>query len=200
MKLVVNMFVTLDGVMQAPGGPDEDRDGGFQFGGWTVPYFDEDMGTTVGVSMARASAFLLGRKTYDMFAGYWPTATKDPGIAEILNSRPKHVVSTTLTSPTWAHTFVIDHDVVASVARLKEQGEGELNVQGSSQLLRGLHGLVDEYRLWVLPVHLGSGKRLFDAGSEAAGLELVESRTNSTGAMYAVYRPTGAPRTGQMGN
>ncbi|MGH2608659.1 MAG: dihydrofolate reductase family protein, partial [Tepidiformaceae bacterium] len=95
MKLVVNTFVTLDGVMQAPGGPDEDRDGGFEYGGWSAPYFDDDMGRSVGESLGKASAFLLGRKTYDIFAGYWPTATEDLEIAEVLNSRPKYVVSTT---------------------------------------------------------------------------------------------------------
>ena len=199
MKLIVNTFVTLDGVMQAPGGPDEDREGGFQWGGWSVPHFDEEMGRTVQESMERASAYLLGRKTYDIFAAYWPTATEYLEIAEILNSRPKYVASRTLREPAWQHTTVIGGDVAAEVARLKGEAGAELNVQGSSNLLQSLHGLVDEYRLWICPVHLGSGKRLFEGGSEASGLELVESRTNSLGAIYAVYRPTGTPQTGLMG-
>lgn len=201
MRLVVNTFVTLDGVMQAPGGPEEDRDGGFEYGGWSVPYFDDEMGKTVMGSMSRASAYLLGRKTYDIFAAYWPnpTAAEDRDLAEILNSRPKYVASTSLAKPNWQNTTVISGDVVDTVRRLKEQPGEELNIQGSSNLLQSLHGLVDEYRLWICPVHLGSGKRLFDPGSQPGGLGLVECRTNSAGAIYAVYRPTGAPRTGLMG-
>ena len=200
MKLVVNTFMTLDGVMQAPGGPDEDRDGGFEYGGWSVPYFDDDMGNTVGESMAKAEAYVLGRKTYDIFAAYWPNATEDLEIADMLNSRPKYVASRTLTNPTWQGTTVIK-DVAAEVRKLKAQGgDGELNVQGSANLLQTIHPLVDEYRLWISPVHLGKGKRLFESASPASGLELVESRTNSLGAIYAVYRPTGKPQTGQMGS
>ena len=199
MKLVVNTFVTLDGVMQAPGGPDEDRDGGFEYGGWVGPYFDDEMGETIQKSIDAASAFLFGRRTYEIFAGYWPTATEDLEIAQAFNARPKYVVSTTLTKPEWEGTSVIRD--AGGVAQLKaEGGEGELNVEGSSVLLQSLHGLVDEYRLWILPVHLGSGKRLFESGSEASGLELVESKTNSRGSVYAVYRPTGAPQSAQMGN
>ncbi len=199
MKLVVNTFVTLDGVMQAPGGPDEDRDGGFEWGGWTGAYFDDEMGNTVGASIEKATAFLLGRKTYDIFAAYWPTAAEDLEIAAALNSQPKYVASNTLTDPTWQHTTVLGGDVAAEVARLKEQPGEELNVQGSSGLLQTLHPLVDEYRLWICPVNVGGGKRLFEDGSAASGLDLVESRTNSQGAIYAVYRPTGAPRTMQIG-
>jgi dihydrofolate reductase len=200
MKLIVNTFVTLDMVMQAPGGPDEDRDGGFEYGGWTVPYFDDDIGKTVGDSIAQAGAFLLGHKTYDIFAGYWPTATEDLEIAEALNARPKYVASHTLTNPSWQGTAVIK-DAAAEVKRLKGQGgDAELNIQGSANLLQSLHPLVDEYRLWIFPVRLGEGKRLFEDRTAASGLELVESRTNATGAIYAVYRPAGKPRTGQMGN
>ena len=150
MKLVVNTFLTLDGVMQAPGGPDEDREDGFQWGGWLVPHFDEEMGNAVLESLARASGFLLGRKTYDIFAAYWPTATEALEIAEILNSRPKFVASRTLREPAWQHTTVIGDDVAAEVARLKGQAGAELNVQGSGNLLQSLHGLVDEYRLWKI--------------------------------------------------
>jgi len=199
MKLIVNAFVTLDGVMQAPGGPDEDRDGGFRYGGWSFPYFDSAMGETVGRSLAKASAFLLGRRTYDIFAAYWPTAKQDLEVAEILNSRPKYVASRTLAKPAWQHTTVLDGDLAAAVARLKGQPGDELNVQGSATLLQALHPFVDEYRLWICPVHLGTGKRLFETRAAASGLELRETKTNSKGAIYAVYRPTGAPKTGLMG-
>jgi len=199
MKLVVNTFVTLDGVMQAPGGPDEDRDGGFEFGGWSFLYGDDEMGSTVQESIERASAYLLGRRTYDIFAAYWPQATTDLEIANSFNSRPKYVVSNTLTDPTWEGTTVISGDAVAGVSRLKEQAGEELNVEGSAQLLQAIHPLVDEYRLWICPVYLGKGKRLFEDGAQASGLELVESRTNSKGAIYAIYRPTGRPETGSFG-
>ena len=199
MKLVVNAFVTLDGVMQAPGGPDEDRDGGFQYGGWSFLYGDDEMGRTVQESIERASAYLLGRRTYDIFAAYWPHATTDLEIANPFNSRPKYVVSNTLTSPKWAGTTVISGDAVAGVGQLKEQPGDELNVQGSARLLQAIHPLVDEYRLWICPVYLGMGKRLFEEGAAATGLELIESRTNSKGAIYGVYRPTGQPQTGSFG-
>jgi dihydrofolate reductase len=199
MKLVVNEFVTLDGVVQAPGGPDEDRDGGFQYGGWSAPYFDDEMGRTVGESMEHASAFLLGRKTYDIFAGYWPNATEDLEIADLLNRLPKYVGSRTLKDPSWQNTSVLSGDVSAAIAKLKERGDGEMQVAGSSNFLQSIHPLVDEYRLWICPVSLGGGKRLFEHGSHALGLELVESRTNSKGAIYAVYRPAGPVQTGQMG-
>lgn len=203
MRLVVNTFLTLDGVMQAPGGPDEDRDGGFEFGGWSVPYGDDDMGETVGASIGAASAILLGRKTYDIFAAYWPKVTEqhdDGSIATNLNRLPKYVASTTLQSADWANTTVLFGDVADEVRRIKAQGQGELNVQGSGNLLQTLqrHGLVDEYRLWICPVYLGSGKRLFEAGTVPSALELVESRTNTKGALYTVYRPTGAPQTGSF--
>jgi dihydrofolate reductase len=200
MKLIVNAFVTLDMVMQAPGGPDEDREGSFQFGGWVGPYFDNDMGSTIQQSLEGASAFLLGRKTYDIFAGYWPTATEDPEVAEVLNSRPKYVASTTLKQPEWQHTTVIPGGVADAVAKLKAGPGDELNVQGSANLLQSLHPLVDEYRLWICPVHLGSGKRLFEDGSHPSGLDLIDTHTNSLGAIYATYRPTGKPETGQLGN
>ena len=195
MKLVVNTFLTLDGVMQAPGGPDEDRDGGFQYGGWTWPYFDDEIGQNVTRSVQAAEAYLLGRRTYDIFANYWPTATEDPEVADALNSKPKYVVSRTLKEAAWAGTTVLNGDPATEVARLKAQPGGELNVQGSSALLQSLHPLVDEYRLWISPVYLGQGKRLFEAGRAASGLQLLETHTNSKGAIYAVYRPTGAPQT-----
>lgn len=193
MKLVVNTFLTLDGVMQAPGGAGEDRDGGFPYGGWSWACGDDELDRTVLESVQAADAYLFGRRTYEIFAAYWPQATEDLAFAEAFNTRPKYVASRTLAAPSWAGTTVL-RDAVAGVTRLKDEPGGELNVQGSSDLLQALHPLVDEYRLWVCPVYLGQGKRLFEEGPHARGLELAESRTNTRGAIYAVYRPTGAPK------
>jgi dihydrofolate reductase len=203
MRLVVNTFLTLDGVMQAPGGPDEDRDGGFALGGWSFPFSDDQMGSTVTSSIAGASAFLLGRRTYDIFAAFWPKVSgehEDAAVAGPLNSLPKYVASTTLETADWQNTTVLRGDVPAEIRRIKDEGDGELNVQGSSNLLQTLqqHRLVDEYRLWICPVVVGSGKRLFEAGTAPAGMTLVESQTNSRGALYAVYRTAGAPETGSF--
>jgi len=200
MRLVVSTFLTLDGVMQAPGGPDEDRDDGFDLGGWSFPYFDEDMGQTVGASLDAASGLILGRRTYEIFAAHWPHVSEeheDGAVARTLNALPKYVASTTLHDPAWANTTVLS-DVAAGVRDLKAGGEGELNVQGSSNLLQTLQreGLVDEYRLWACPVVLGRGKRLFASGSTHRALELLETRANSKGAVYSVYRTAGPPETG----
>ena len=202
MRLVVSTFLTLDGVMQAPGGPDEDRDDGFDLGGWSFPYFDEDMGQTVGASLDAASGLLLGRRTYEIFAAHWPHVSEeheDGAVARTLNALPKYVASTTVHDPSWANTTVLS-DVATGVRALKVGGEGELNVQGSSNLLQTLQreDLVDEYRLWTCPVVLGAGKRLFGSGSPPCALELVETRANSKGAVYAVYRTAGPPATGSF--
>lgn len=202
MRLVVSTFLTLDGVMQAPGGPDEDRDDGFDLGGWSFPYFDEDMGQTVEASLDAASGLLLGRRTYEIFAAHWPHVREeheDGAVARTLNALPKYVASTTLQDPDWANTTVLT-DVGRGVRELKAGGEGELNVQGSSNLLQTLQreGLVDEYRLWACPVVLGRGKRLFASGSPPRAFELVETRANSKGAVYSVYRTAGPPATGSF--
>jgi dihydrofolate reductase len=193
MQLTLHTFLSLDGVMQGPGGPDEDPSGGFTRGGWLVPYADAVMGEIVEGWMARADAFLVGGTTYSLFAGYWPQVTDpDNGVATALNGRTKYVASTTLRDPQWADTTVLDGDVLAQVRRLKEQPGGELQVHGSCLLARTLHeaGLVDEYRLLTFPVVLGSGKRLFTEGGPATGFTVVESRTTGTGAVYTVLTPT----------
>jgi dihydrofolate reductase len=201
VKLVVHTFLTLDGVMQAPGGPDEDRDGGFEFGGWSAQYWSEQSGTIITDAMGRLDALLLGRKTYDIFAGYWPNVEDDDNpVATRFNAIPKYVVSTTLSDPTWSGTEVISDDVVARIAGLKEQPGNELQVHGSAQLLQTLldNGLIDELKIFQSPVVLGSGKRLFREGAVPTAYEVTEHQITSTGSVYTVYRPVGPPQPGSM--
>ncbi len=201
MKLTVNTFVSLDGIMQGPGGPDEDRAGGFEWGGWLIPFTDEDFGAIVTDWFAEADEFLLGRTTYDMMSAYWPQVT-DPEdvVAAALNALPKHVVSTTLRDPSWQHTSVIAKDVVASVASLKERPGRELQVHGSCGLVHTLHdaGLVDEYRLLVAPVVVGHGKRLFAEGGTPASLHLIGSTATATGAVSLTLSPAGGLAHGDL--
>ena len=199
MRLTLHTFLTLDGVMQAPGGPDEDRDGGFAHGGWSFPYGDADFGTAMTGWFEHASAFLLGRKTYDIFSAYWPQVT-DPGdpIAAKLNALPKYVASATLTSADWRNSSILAGDVVAEAAKLKEQPGDELQVHGSGGLAHTLidHDLIDEYRLLFFPVHLGSGKKLFREGARAAALRLTGATTTGAGVVIATYQPAGPVRHG----
>jgi dihydrofolate reductase len=200
MKLIITTFLTVDGVMQAPGAPDEDRSGGFAHGGWMVPYADEDLGRIVTAWIEQAGAFLLGRGTYEIFAAHWPRVT-DPQdtIARALNTLPKYVASTTLKSAEWHNTTVLRGDVVEAVRALKrEEGTGELQVHGSPGLAQTLiaNDLVDEYRLWVHPVVLGSGKRLFGTGAVPAALKLTATQTTSTGVVVHTYERAGALRYG----
>ena len=199
-ELVVGTFVTLDGVMQAPGGPDEDRDGGFAYGGWLVPHFDEEGGAAMDEQMGRAEALLLGRRTYDIFAAYWPRMPEDNAMAARLNAMPKHVASRTLDRVDWANSALIEGEVEAAVPALKERYAGEIHVTGSCGLIQTLLAadLVDEFRLWVFPVLLGTGKRLFGPGTAPAGLELTGSRTFATGVTLQTYRPAGALETGSF--
>ena len=198
MKLTTITMVTVDGVMQGLGGSDEDRSGGFERGGWVAAYFDTEGGTFLNQVYQRADAFLLGRRTYEIFAGSWGT-WDDPGDSPIwtaLNTKPKYVASTTLTEPRWANTTVLSGDVAAAVGELKAKPAGELQVHGSGALIRWLldNQLVDEITLLVCPVVVGQGTRLFpDTGPDAA-LELVESRSTPKGVTIQVYRPTGRPQ------
>ena len=201
MRLTLHTFLTLDGVMQAPGGPDEDPSGGFGYGGWSAPYSDQESGAAITGYFEHASAFLLGRKTYQIFAGYWPRVT-GPGnpIASKLNALPKYVASATLGSLDWNNSQLLGGDVLTEVAKLKERPGGELQVHGSGELAQALigAGLVDEYRLMVLPVHLGSGRKLFRDGTRAAALRLTGSAVTSTGVIIASYVPDGPVRTGSF--
>jgi dihydrofolate reductase len=199
MRLTLHTFLTLDGVMQAPGGPDEDRDGDFAHGGWSFPYGDEDFGAAMVGWFAHADAFLLGRRTYEIFASHWPRVT-DPGdpIAGKLNALPKYVASSTLGSAGWHNSTLLGGDLATEVAKLKELPGDELQVHGSGELAQALieHDLIDEYRLLVFPVHLGSGKKLFRDGARAAALRLTNSAATSTGVLIATYQPAGPVRLG----
>ena len=201
-KIIVNAFLTLDGVMQAPGGPDEDRESGFPHGGWQAPYADDVMGRLVTEGFADADGFLLGRKTYDIFANYWPKVT-DPGnaIATALNARPKHVVSRSLDRVSWNNSSLIKGDVVAELRRLREQPGRTLQTWGSTDLLQTLlkNDLIDEYRLFIFPLVLGAGKRLFGSGTVPTALRQVESVTSGKGATYHRFERSGKPEYGQMG-
>jgi dihydrofolate reductase len=190
-ELVVNTFLTLDGVMQAPGAPEEDPSGGFEHGGWSFGYWDEQMQNAMGESMSKPFDLVLGRKTYEIFAAHWPHSD-DPG-AEPLNRATKHVASTTLKDLEWENSKLIEGDVPDGIRALKEQGGPELQVHGSGNLIQTLlaHGLIDELRLWIFPLVLGKGKRLFDGGTLPAGLEVARSQVSSTGVIIATYR-TGA--------
>jgi dihydrofolate reductase len=196
MKLTTTTHVSLDGVMQGLGGADEDRRGGFERGGWALPLFDNEAATFLDQVYQRADAFLFGRRTYEIFAGYW--GVMDPSenaIAEALNTRPKYVASTTLTDPQWADTTVLSGDVAAAVGELKAKPGRELQVHGSGALIRWLleNDLVDQINLFTYPLVVGQGTRLFpDTGPDTA-LELLESRVTPGGVIIQVYRPAGRP-------
>ena len=198
MKLTTTTNVSVDGVMQGLGGPEEDRSGGFERGGWAMPHFDSETAALTGQVYQRADAFLFGRRTYEIFAGYWGVVA-DPSvnpIAKALNTMPKYVVSTTLTDPRWADTTVLSSDVAAAVGELKAKSGGELQVHGSGALIRWLlaNDLVDEINLLTYPLVVGQGTRLFpDTGPDIA-LEPVESRATPSGVILQVYRPTGRPQ------
>ena len=198
-KLVVSTFITLDGVMQAPGGPEVDPTGGFTYGGWIVNYWDDMMGQVMGESMAKPSELLLGRKTYEIFAAHWPYIKDDP-VADKLNSVKKYVVSRTLDEASWNNSTLITGNVVQAIRNLKEQKGPEIQVHGSGNLIQTLlkHDLIDEFRLWIFPVTIGKGKRLFGDGTQPASLKLIDSKTSTTGVIIATYEPAGELKTGSF--
>ena len=192
-SLVVSTFLTLDGVMQAPGGPEEDPTGGFTQGGWSVNYWDEAMGEVMTAAFSEPFDLLVGRKTYEIFAAHWPHVDTDEPVANVLNTTRKYVASRTLETVDWNNSTLLEGDVAAAVAALKAQDGPQIMVQGSSDLIQTLleHDLVDEFRIWTFPVVVGPGKRLFGAGAVPAGLELVDTKTSSTGVVMSTYRRAG---------
>jgi dihydrofolate reductase len=201
MQLTVTTFLSVDGVYQGPGGPTEDQSGGFDRGGWLVPHFDEATGQFMNEVFDKVDAFLLGRRTYDIFAASWPNTTDpDDPVASRLNTLPKYVVSTTLKDPEWANTTVLEGDAAAAVQELKGRDGRELQVHGSGRLVQFLldHDLVDRLNLLVFPVIVGAGRRLFADSGIATGLALDESRTTGSGVTISVYRTTGRPEFGEV--
>lgn len=196
-KLVVLTFVSLDGVMQAPGGPQEDTDGGFKYGGWTVPFFDEFSGKVMGEQMRQPFDLLLGRKTYEIFASYWPQHANDwPGV----NEATKFVASHQSLSLSWSNSVLLQGDVVTAIKKLKASDGPDLKVHGSSNLIQTLlkNDLVDEFWLKIFPVTLGKGKRLFGEGTIPAGFKLLESKVSPSGVIIASYARNGSVKTGSF--
>jgi len=198
-ELIVSTFVTLDGVMQAPGGPEEDPEGGFASGGWTVPYWDDDLSTFMGETMTPPFDLVLGRRTYDLFASYWPDHRDDPG-ASSLNDATKYVASRGRPALEWAPSVALEGDAAEAVAKVKRGDGPALQVHGSANLLQTLirAGLVDRYRLLIFPVVVGPGKRLFGNGTMPAGLKLADSSVSGTGVVMGTYEPAGELKTGSF--
>ncbi|MEV6007075.1 dihydrofolate reductase family protein [Streptomyces sp. NPDC051976] len=194
-QIIVCTFLTLDGVMQAPGGPDEDTQSGFEHGGWQKPVTDDEVGAAIFGWYEPSDAMLLGRKTYDIFASYWPDADPDNPFTQRMNSMDKYVASRTLTSVQWQNSHLLEGDTVDAVRRLKASDGGNINVVGSGDLAQTLmrHDLVDEYRLTIHPVIIGTGKRLFADGAIPTSLEPVSVTATKGGTVVGVYRPKGKP-------
>jgi len=201
-KIIVATFTSLDGVMQAPGGPEEDPTGGFAWGGWTAPYFDQALGASMGQFFGRPFDLLLGRKTYDIFAAHWPyVANPQDPIAGLFNRVTKYVASRSRSKKlAWQNSQLLGEDVVASLRKLKSQAAPDLLVQGSSELLQTLlqHGLVDELSVLLFPVVFGRGKRLFGGGTNPSALRLVKSQAFPSGVIVATYEPDGDVKTGSF--
>jgi dihydrofolate reductase len=198
-KLIVSTFLTLDGVIQAPGGPEEDDSGGFALGGWSVNYWDEQMGQVMAEAMSAPFDLVLGRRTYEIFAAYWPHAPEEAG-SKPLNDATKYVASRSRPRLEWGPSVLIEGDAADGIAELKK-GEGpELQVHGSGNLIQTLmrHNLVDQYRLWVFPLVIGSGKRLFSDGTIPSALKLVDNKVSATGVVIGTYEPAGQIVTGSF--
>ena len=199
-KVVAAAFVSLDGVMQAPGGPPEDPTGGFTHGGWTVPYWDEPMGQFMGEMFSGPFNLLLGRKTYEIFAAHWPFVDEGDPIGEVFNAVTKYVATSSTAPLTWTNSIALRGDVAAEIARLKQEDGPRLLTQGSSVLLQTLlaHDLIDEFRLLTFPLLLGPGKRMFGPGTKSGALKLATSAVSTTGVIMSVYDRAGAVRTGSF--
>jgi dihydrofolate reductase len=198
-KLIVSTFLTIDGVMQAPGAPEEDDSGGFTHGGWSVNYWDDLMGEVMTEAFSVPFDLLLGRRTYEIFAAYWPHAPEEAG-AKPLNDATKYVVSHGRPALEWSPSILVEGEAAEGVAELKETDGPELQVHGSGNLVQTLmrHSLVDEYRLWVFPLVIGSGKRLFADGTIPAGLRLVDNKVSTTGVVIGTFEPAGEIVTGSF--
>jgi dihydrofolate reductase len=198
-KLIVTTFLTLDGVIQSPGRPEEDDSGGFVQGGWAVHLWDDLMSEAKSAELGVPFDLLLGRRTYEIFAGFWPSAPEEAG-GKPLNDATKYVCSRSRPSLDWGPAVLIEGDAAEGVAALKSEDGPELQVHGSANLAQTLirHGLVDEFRLWVFPLVLGSGKRLFDEGTIPARLRLVDSKISTTGVFMGTYEPAGEVVTGSF--
>lgn len=192
-KLIASTFVSLDGVMQAPGAPEEDPTGGFAFGGWTFNFWDEAMGESMDGFDAQGRDLVLGRRTYEIFEAYWPYQPADDPIARNLNAARKHVASRTLKQLQWNNSTLLQGDVAKAVAALKAEAGPDLQIIGSGNLIQALRAasLIDEYNVWTFPVVLGRGKRLFESGAKPGALRLVASRTSATGVVMSTYQPAG---------
>ncbi len=192
-KLIASTFVSLDGVMQAPGGPDEDRSSGFAFGGWTAPHWDDSMGGSMDGFDGKDRELVLGRRTYEIFEAYWPYQPADDPIARTFNATRKYVASRTLKKLDWHNATLLQGDVAAAIAALKSGLGPDLQIIGSGNLIQALRAasLIDEYNVWTFPVVLGRGKRLFEPGAKPGGLRLLASRTSSGGVVMSTYVPAG---------
>ena len=199
-KLIVSTFLTLDGVMQAPGGPGEDDSGGFAHGGWSVNYWDDQMGQVMGEATSRPFAMVLGRRTFDIMAAYWPHAPEDQG-GKVFNEATKYVASRSRPNlEAWSNSVLIEGDAAEGLAALKAEDGPELQVHGSANLIQTLlrHNLVDQFRLWVFPLVIGTGKRLFAEGTIPSGLTLVDHKVSTTGVVIGTYEPAGEIATGSF--
>ena len=199
-KVIAATFLSLDGVMQAPGGPEEDPAGGFQHGGWTFHYWDEAMGQTMGRIFGTRFDLLLGRKTYEIFAAHWPFAGENDPIAKEFNAVTKYVATSSAAPLTWQNSVALRGDVAQEIAKLKQQDGPDLLIQGSSQLIQTLlaNDLIDEFTLLTFPVVLGSGKRMFGKGAKLTGLKLVETKASTTGVIMSTYVRSGSVATGSF--
>jgi dihydrofolate reductase len=198
-KILITTFVTLDGVMQAPGGPEEDPTGDFKYGGWSFHYWDDSMGTVMDEFISKPFELLLGRKTYDIFAAHWPHVKNEP-IADKFNSTKKYVVSNSLEKTNWNNSFIVNDNVIEKIKDLKKENGPELQVHGSSNFIQTLikNNLVDEYHVWTFPITVGNGKRLFGDGTIPINLKLIKSKTSSTGVIMSVYEPAGEIKIGSF--
>ncbi len=194
-------MITLDGVMQAPGGPEEDRSGGFAYGGWSFGYWDNMMGNIMNDFMSIPFELLLGKKTYDIFAGYWPTATQDQSVAKPFNSTKKYVVSDVVFTPFWNNSILVMGDVVPEIQNLKSQQGPDLWVHGSGKLIQTLlaNHLIDRMYIWIFPVTVGNGKRLFAEGAQPEGFKLTDTKISTSGVIIATYEFAGPLKTGTIG-